>query len=59
MLRGDIEHALQRGQGAAGKDVALDEVDIAPRLLVTLVADGDRLQQHQAVVPSSRAHWRK
>src|SRR3546814_8223915 len=46
----DIEHALHGGQGTAGEDVALDEVDAAARLFVALVANGDGLQQHQPVV---------
>ena len=44
-----FQHLLHRGQRAAGEDIALDKVDAVFRLLVALVADGDGLQQHQAV----------
>jgi len=39
-----FKHFLYAGQGAAGEDVALDEVDAALGLLVALLADGDCLQ---------------
>ncbi|MNI42412.1 hypothetical protein D3C73_967080 [compost metagenome] len=51
---GGLQHDAQGGQGSAGKDMALDEIHRALGLLITLVADGDGLQQHQAVVLEQR-----
>ena len=45
-----IEHGSDRGYGAARKNVPLNEIHRTPRLFVALVCNGDRLQQHQAVV---------
>jgi hypothetical protein len=43
-----IDHRLDRGDEAAREDETLDEVHRAQRLLVILIPDRDRLQQHRA-----------
>ncbi|MOA61107.1 hypothetical protein D3C78_1861620 [compost metagenome] len=50
MPTGGLQHDVQGGQGTAGKDVALDEIHRPLGLFIALVADGDGLQQHQAVI---------
>nr|GFC79056.1 hypothetical protein [Tanacetum cinerariifolium] len=50
VIADDFQHSGDGRQGAARKDVPLNEVDAAFCLLVSLLSDRDRLQQHQAVV---------
>ncbi|MNF16620.1 hypothetical protein D3C80_2197220 [compost metagenome] len=50
MGTGGLQHDAQGGQGSTGKDIALNEIYRPPGLFITLVTDGDGLQQHQAVI---------